>query len=98
MTRLLIWSLSKKGLYSCAETWDYIRFKCQKASWWRTIWFPLAIPKHAFILWLAARDRLLTGENLAKRGYTGDILCVFCRSCIDGRDHLFFLCSFSRRL
>jgi hypothetical protein len=77
MTRLLIWSLSKKGLYSCAATWDYIRFKCQEVSWWRTLWFPLAIPKHAFILWLAARDRLLTGENLAKRGYTGYSVCVF---------------------
>jgi hypothetical protein len=70
----VVWSLSKKGIYSCADTWDYIWFKCQKVSWWRIIWFPFATPKHAFILWLADRDRLSTG----------DTLCMFCRVVLRG--------------
>lgn len=28
----------------------------------------------------------------------GDVLCVFCRHCIEGRDHLFFQCGFSKRI
>ena len=93
-----VWIYSKKGLYSCAKTWEFIRLKCLKVSSWRVIWHYFSIPKHAFILWLAANDRLPTGENLTKWGLMGDNLCVFCRSCIEGEDHLFFLCSFSHWL
>jgi hypothetical protein len=47
------WSFSKKGSYNCSETWEYIRDKKLPIVWWRLIWFPLAIPRQAFILWLA---------------------------------------------
>jgi hypothetical protein len=86
------------GKYQCSGTWDYIRNKRALVPWWKLIWFPLAIPKQAFILWLAIQNRLVTGERMASWGFNGDVLCVFCRSCIEGRDHLFFQCSFSRRI
>jgi hypothetical protein len=92
------WSISKSGKYTCNETWDHIRNKRDIVSWWRLIWFPLAIPKQAFLLWLAVKNRLVTGERMASWGFQGDVLCVFCRGCIEGRDHLFFQCSFSRRI
>lgn len=28
-----------------------------------------------------------------KWGYSGDVLCRFCRSCLEGRRHLFFFCN-----
>jgi len=37
-------------------------------------------PKHAFISWLAVRNRLTTKEKLAQWGYQGNLLCVYCRS------------------
>jgi hypothetical protein len=64
------------------------------------VWFSLAIPKHAFIMWLAIKDRLLivTGERLLKMGYKGEVQCSFCHSYVETRDHLFFECSFSSRI
>jgi hypothetical protein len=65
---------------------------------WNLIWFPMAIPRQSFILWLAIRNSLTTGERLLSWGFGGNALCVFCRSCIEGRNHLFFYCSFCRRV
>jgi len=30
-------------------------------SWWKLVWHQLAIPKQAFILWLAVNNKLSTG-------------------------------------
>lgn len=65
---------------------------------WKLVWFAVAIPKQAFIVWLAARDSLITGERLLKWGFKGDVLCAFCRGGIEGRNHLFFECGFCRRV
>jgi hypothetical protein len=92
-----IWSISKSGVYNCTDTWRTIWQKQPSAVWWKLVWFPLAIPKHAFNVWFAAQDSLTTWERLIKRGIKGNVLCV-CRGGIEGRDHLFFECGFYRRV
>jgi hypothetical protein len=52
--------------------------KNEKVIWYKLVWFSLAIPKQAFILWLAMRDRLPTWERLLKWGYQGNVQCRFC--------------------
>ncbi|XP_059454969.1 uncharacterized protein LOC132185181 [Corylus avellana] len=52
-----LWIVSRKGTYVSSETWDFLREKKDEAVWWKLVWFPHAIPKHAFILWLAMQDR-----------------------------------------
>jgi hypothetical protein len=44
------WVISKKVVYTSAETWNAIHTKHAEVNWWRLVWFPLAIPRHAFIL------------------------------------------------
>ena len=56
-----IWTASKKGCYVSSETWQILRKKKVEIDWWKLVWFPLAIPQKAFILWLVMQDRLLTG-------------------------------------
>lgn len=36
------------------------------------IWFSGAIPRHAFFLWLAFNDAIVTRERMCKWGYSGD--------------------------
>jgi hypothetical protein len=52
-----IWVISK-----IRETWEAIRTKQQKVSWWKLIWFSCAIPKHTFAVWLALRNCLSIGD------------------------------------
>lgn len=67
-------------------------------DWWKVIWFPLAIPKHPFILWLAIKNRPRKGDRLIKRGYKGVVVCLFCWSEMESREHMFFKCGFSARI
>ena len=64
-----IWTTSKKGCYVSSETWHILRKKKLEIDWWKLVWFPLAITKQAFILWLVMQDRLLTRDRLIKMGY-----------------------------
>jgi hypothetical protein len=89
--------ISKKGTYTCLETSNAVRVKMPQVDWWNLVWFPMAIHRHAFILWLVIRDSISTGERLLKWGFQGDVMCVFCRSNIEGRDHLFFQCGFDKK-
>jgi hypothetical protein len=41
---------------------------------------------------------LTTSDKLLQGGYKGEVKCVFFRSGIEDRDHLFFLCGYSRRI
>jgi len=89
-----IWK-TKKGVYNCSETWEVLREKLPTVSWWKTVWFSKAIPRHSFILWLAFRDALPTKARMSIWDYGGNLICPFCYGCIESRDHLFFSCSFS---
>jgi len=39
-----------------------------------------AIPKQAFVMWLAMKNCLTTGDRLVKWGYKCEVSCVFCRN------------------
>lgn len=66
-------------------------------NWWKIVWFAKAIPRHAFVSWLALTDRLSTNERIVSWVISCDILCVLCRACTENRDHIFFKCPFSQR-
>jgi hypothetical protein len=77
---ILVWN-SSKGTYSCSESWNLLRLKFPVVDWLRVVWFPLAIPTHFFILWLAVRDALTTKDKLCSWGFTSSSLCLFCYGC-----------------
>lgn len=60
----------------------------EKVAWWKLVWDSAIVPD-LFILWLAIKERLPTQDRVAARGWTGDILCNFCRNQMDRRNHLF---------
>jgi hypothetical protein len=60
-TDLPIWN-SKSDQYNCADTWELLREKWPVVGWWKLIWFPNAIPRHSFIMWLVFYDALVCGK------------------------------------
>jgi hypothetical protein len=93
----LIWE-SRNGKYSCADTWENMRSRSQEVTWWKVVWSSMAIPKHSFFLWLLFQNAVITRHKMCACGYLGSILCMFCYAHQENRDHLFFGCSFSRRI
>ncbi|KAG7595360.1 Reverse transcriptase domain [Arabidopsis thaliana x Arabidopsis arenosa] len=81
--------------FSTKDTWNHIRTTSNTVSWSKGVWFPHNTPKYSFCMWLAAHDRLSTGDRMIRwnGGATG--ICVFCQNCVETRDHLFFACSFT---
>uniref|UniRef100_A0A7N2LNR1 Reverse transcriptase zinc-binding domain-containing protein n=1 Tax=Quercus lobata TaxID=97700 RepID=A0A7N2LNR1_QUELO len=50
-------SLSKK-------TWNQVPWRLSELNWWKLIRFSTGIPRHAFITWLAMRNKLSTWDKL----------------------------------
>lgn len=48
-------------------------------------------------VWLVIKERILTKDNLSKKGWAGDKRCEFCDA-DENIDHIFFTCSFAKFL
>ncbi|KAE8689834.1 Cysteine-rich receptor-like protein kinase 8 [Hibiscus syriacus] len=77
------------------EDWDKIRIQRMKVCWHKLIWYPLNIPKHNLISWMALLNRLPTRDRLQKLGLCSDSTCVNCYQDQESRDHLFSQCPFA---
>jgi len=51
-----IWTIGRTGTNISADTWNFLGRKKDTVDWWDLVWFPYAIPKQAFLLWLAMHD------------------------------------------
>ena len=58
------WIPSTSGQFSIKSAWQALRVKHATIPWYKLIWFPLAIPKCGFFLWLAIQRRLGTHDRL----------------------------------
>ncbi|CAH8264511.1 unnamed protein product [Arabidopsis lyrata] len=79
---------------STSATWHELNPPIQEVAWHKSIWFKGRIPKHAFIAWLAARNRLQTKDRLISWGLSVPPLCLLCNAANETHQHLFFDCPF----
>ena len=93
---------NSKGVYKKSflskETWQVIREKHLSCFWSRMVWFKHATPKFSFILWMAMKERLTTGERMSRWGGNVDTACVFCQDPFETLAHLFFECPYSSQI
>ncbi|GJV06988.1 RNA-directed DNA polymerase, eukaryota, reverse transcriptase zinc-binding domain protein [Tanacetum coccineum] len=68
--------------FSTNTVWKDVRSTSAKVSWHNLVWHPNCIPKHTFILWLAAKD----------------FECSLCKKGMDSHDHLFFKCDYAKKI
>ncbi|XP_039002771.1 uncharacterized protein LOC120129314 [Hibiscus syriacus] len=67
-----------------------------KVKWHKVVWFPMHIPKHSFIAWMAILNRLPTADRLIQMGIGVDDKCRLCSVEAETRNHIFFECSYSK--
>ena len=65
-----------KPYFSASKTWNYLRVKKTKPPWHCIVWFPQAIPRQSFMVWLAFKDRLSTGIRM--RDWGMEQCCIYC--------------------
>lgn len=81
-----------------SHTWNLTRRQAPRVPWFKAIWFKEATPKYSFLSWLAAHDRLSTGDKLLRWNPQATATCWLCSGTLETRDHLFFECSFSAEI
>jgi hypothetical protein len=70
----------------------------EKSTIWKEIWNAYGIPKINIFGWQLAHNKLLTGENLLKRGFVGPFRCALCNQDFKSIEHLFLKCNFSKQV
>jgi hypothetical protein len=66
------------------------------SSKWKKIWHPDDIPKINIFNWILTHGRILTRENLEKRGVSGPYRCALCKEAKETSSHLFLECPFTK--
>lgn len=52
-----------KTWFSSKITWEQIQQRSNEVNWCALVWFPQAIPRFSFIVWIAFHNRLSTGDR-----------------------------------
>ena len=60
------------------------------------IWSGTLPRKISYFVWLALKNKLLTWDNLQKRGWIRPGICALCSANEDSAQHLFFIALFGR--
>ncbi|XP_074305703.1 uncharacterized protein LOC141640924 [Silene latifolia] len=85
------------GKYTVAAGYRWLQGAQTKAQWAPVVWSRLNVPKHSFIAWLFAKERLLTKDRLGAFGLPIDGVCDLCAMHTEDHNHLFYHCAFSIR-
>ncbi|XP_010541224.1 PREDICTED: uncharacterized protein LOC104814739 [Tarenaya hassleriana] len=81
--------------FSTAKAWKHFQPRLQPVPWHNEVWFANSIPKHSFIVWIAAKQRLPTMDRMAAWGTNVNTCCRLCGTEPETLDHLFFRCNYS---
>ncbi|XP_022020017.1 uncharacterized protein LOC110920089 [Helianthus annuus] len=89
--------------FSSSGVWNSIRTREADVDWFKIVWFSQCIPRHAFLMWLIMRGKLLTQDKIlqwdfARRKNMNMMCCLLCYADVDSHAHLFFECKFSSQV
>ncbi|CAL9240343.1 unnamed protein product, partial [Arabidopsis halleri] len=84
--------------FSASQTWAALNPVGNSVPWHKSVWFKDRIPKHAFICWVVAWNRLHTRDRLRGWGLSVPASCTLCDDRDESRQHLFFDCRFSSEI
>ena len=89
------WGWDRTRFYSAAQGFSILQtpyVSCLSPECWKSVWSPYSFAKENFFAWLLMHKRVLTGENLNKRGFNVPFQCCFCSLASETSDHLFIDC------
>jgi len=85
-----IYTIKSGHQYICNNT-----FQMPLWNHWKIVWRTEALPKINFFIWLLLKGKILTAENLIKRGINGPSRCPNCCNAEETMHHLFVECPFA---
>jgi hypothetical protein len=86
------WTLRQHGRFDAKSFYHALIGKINIQFPWKAIWWVKAPRRVAFFVWTAAWGKILTCNNLMRRGYTMAGWCCMCRSGWETGEHLLIHC------
>ncbi|XP_074301479.1 uncharacterized protein LOC141632875 [Silene latifolia] len=83
--------------YTIQQGYDFLKPLTDKVTWYPWTLNNWICPKHSFLCWLVAQNRLLTQDRLVKMGILVNNCCEVCGVMAEDHTHLFFECAFSKQ-
>jgi hypothetical protein len=74
----LVWCYDSAGVYSSQSMYAVINYRGMTQVYIPAVWKINVPPKIQFFLWLLAHNKLVTVDNLNKRGMPKLVQCQFC--------------------
>jgi len=97
---ILRWGHKPQGTFSTREAY-WLKAPSDllpNAQLWRKIWNLKHWPKITLFLWLVAHSRILTWDNLSKRGFVGPSMCLLCGKAQETMEHFLNSCHYTAQL
>uniref|UniRef100_A0A2N9GEV9 TIR domain-containing protein n=1 Tax=Fagus sylvatica TaxID=28930 RepID=A0A2N9GEV9_FAGSY len=95
---VLRWKLRQHGRFYAKSYYHVLSGKAGISFPWKAIWRVNAPRRVAFFMWTAAWGKILTCDNLMRRGYSMAGWCCMCRVGCETGDHLLIHCSLTLNL
>eukprot|EP00253_Pinus_taeda_P008792 PITA_08792 len=95
------WGWGQTGIYTTTAGYRALQASNnnrENSAFWKNVWDPLTLSKVNFFFWTLAHNKLLTGDNLAKRNIAGPHRCALCNSNLETAQHLFLECDFANQV
>jgi hypothetical protein len=92
-----VWQYESKGVYSTQSLYVFINFKGVQPVYIPALWKVIVPPRIQILLWLMSNNKLLTVDNLAKRGIVKPEECQFCCE-KETIHHIFFDCVVAKKI
>lgn len=93
----IAWWWEHSGKFTVRSIYKLLNFRGVNDNKYAIIWSLSLLPKIRIFLWLLLNNRILTKNNLRKRGWDGDIKCQFC-PLQETISHLFLHCQQAQKI
>ncbi|XP_074288454.1 uncharacterized protein LOC141613610 [Silene latifolia] len=82
--------------YTLKQGYQWLKPDGDKVRWYPWMLNSWIIPRHTFLCWLVAQQRLLTQDRLRRMGIIQHNCCFLCGLEEESHEHLFFGCIYSK--
>lgn len=93
-----VWKPTSNGNFSVASTFHSNESFVGHAPYWASVWSSRLVPKVNIFFWIFFQNKILTTENLVKRGFVMPNRCFLCEEETENACHLLIDCRFVRMI